>query len=208
MSPVKSRRTTQPAKKRSKPKAEKSRKGPAGAPSRPMRKAASQESAPDDDPFGDAAASCTSPRPISTFPYTIAADLEDDDPFGDILATRRTNHSSRCSAVEEDPFGDETQATRTAPLKRSNAPVVRFADQEPPSKRQKLGQSLDATPGNYIFAAPAASPQPPNALAKVIQAAPTISLLPQPHDVCDTNIPPTPPSRGVETSKKMVRIFP
>jgi hypothetical protein len=174
-----------------------------------MRTAVSQESAPDNDPFGDVAASCTSPRPISTFAHTITADLVDDDPFGDLSATRRKNHSSQQgSALEEDPFGDEMQATHIAPLKKPNAPIVRFADQEPPSKRQKLGQSLDATPATYMFAAPAAPPQPPNALAKVIQAAATISLLPQLHDICDINIPPTPLSNVVEISKKMVRIFP
>ena len=107
--------------------------------------------------------------------------------------------------LEEDPFGDETKAKRTSPFRS-----VRFADQEPPSKKRRLGQTSDETRDGRMFAAPAASPEPPNALQKVIQAAAKTSLLPQPNDISNIDHPhiaATTPSSAVESSKQVVRIF-
>lgn len=126
----------------------------------------------DDDPFGERAFKrdpIDIPRPGTLTPDPFPAAAE-DDPFGELAsACSRSRHSNLEHVTELDPFGEGMSTN--IPRVRKATPVVRFADQVPPSKKRKLAGASPAHPPFPHTEPASSSPQPPNALEKVIEAA-------------------------------------
>jgi hypothetical protein len=75
-------------------------------------------------------------------------------------------------AEEEDLFGDGMRMNvKKIPVARRKTPVVRFAEQEPPSKKRKLANASPVRMHIPRVESPALSPEPPNAMEKAIEAA-------------------------------------
>lgn len=117
------------------------------------------------------------PRPRDVPRETTPAGVE-IDPFGDLAAPThsRKRHSGPPDnmpvAEEEDPFGDGMRMNvKKIPVARRTTPVVRFADQEPPSKKRKLANASPVRMHIPRVESPALSPEPPNAMEKAIEAA-------------------------------------
>jgi len=129
----------------------------------------------DNDPFGEMAFKTDridSRRPGTPTPEPFPAAAE-DDPFGDVAAARsHSRHSNFKPVTDLDPFGEGMSMNATnIPRVRKATPVVRFAEQVPPSKKRKLAGASPVHPPFPNVESPSASPEPPNALEKTIEAA-------------------------------------
>jgi hypothetical protein len=149
---------------------------------KPPRELAAQSSNQDDDPFGEVAATRRvkdrpakkqTSRPVKK--QTALPVEEEEDPFGDIAAAAHIMQGKKTPMVtiEEDPFGDEAKVMNTTaslPLKKASVTMVRFADQEPPPRNGKRKHYEDSPAASSTSLAPtaAASPEPRNALEKVV----------------------------------------
>ena len=120
----------------------------------------------DDDPFGDVeAARQAMMRQRQNRPLVD----DEEDPFGDIAAARKEGSQPvvmSAQVAEDDPFGDEA-AYQTI---RKHKAKVRFAEQEQsPPRHRKRRLPPESPTSMHDSSPPAGSPEPPNALARLIQ---------------------------------------